>query len=127
EQPNYFHAGGVRWIGSVEATGDLLMRAGGNILLRNTRLPVQSKKITLIANGNITIDKNEAMLSHERPGYVLSAARSQELFNQMLPGDPLRASGDITLSSGKYLILRGIQADAGGNINMTAGVHADMN
>ncbi|HCR56653.1 MAG TPA: hemagglutinin [Raoultella sp.] len=127
EQPNYFNADGARWLGSVEATGDLLMTAGGNILLRNTRLPVQSKNITLIANGNITIDKNEAMLSHERPGYVLSAARSQELFNQMLPGDPLRASGDITLSSGKYLILRGIRADAGGNINMTAGVHADMN
>ncbi|NWK88077.1 DUF637 domain-containing protein [Raoultella terrigena] len=127
EQPNYFNADGTRWLGSVEATGDLLMTAGGNILLRNTRLPVQSKNITLIANGNITIDKNEVMLSHERPGYVLSAARSQELFNQMLPGDPLRASGDITLSSGKYLILRGIRADAGGNINMAAGVHADMN
>ncbi|MFB5078172.1 DUF637 domain-containing protein [Raoultella sp. C349492] len=127
EQPNYFHADGLRWLGSLEASRDLSMTAGGNILLRNTRFPVLSQNISLVANGNITLDKNEAMLDHERPGIVLTPARKQELFNRMLPGEPLRASGDITLSSGKYLILRGIQAEAGGNINMTAGVHADMN
>lgn len=127
EQPNYFHADGLRWLGSLEASRDLSMTAGGNILLRNTRFPVLSQNISLVANGNITLDKNEAMLDHERPGIVLTQARKQELFNRMLPGEPLRASGDITLSSGKYLILRGIQAEAGGNINMTAGVHADMN
>lgn len=127
EQPNYFHADGLRWLGSLEASRDLSMTAGGNILLRNTRFPLLSQNISLVANGNITLDKNEAMLDHERPGIVLTPARKQELFNRMLPGEPLRASGDITLSSGKYLILRGIKAEAGGNINMTAGVHADMN
>ncbi|MDU3159989.1 MAG: filamentous hemagglutinin, partial [Hafnia alvei] len=43
EQPNYFHADGVRWLGSIEASKDLSISAGGNILLRNTRLPVQSQ------------------------------------------------------------------------------------
>lgn len=126
EQPNYFHDDGVRWLGSLEATGDLFINAGGNILLKNTRLPVQSKNIAMTAGGDITVDKNEAMLDHQRPGVQLSAERKQELFNRMLPGDPLRASGDITLSSGKNLTLKGIRAEAGGNISMTSRAQADF-
>lgn len=126
EAPHYFHADGIRWLGSLEATGDLFINAGGNILLKNTRLPVQSKNIAMTAGGDITVDKNEAMLDHQRPGVQLSAERKQELFNRMLPGDPLRASGDITLSSGKNLTLKGIRAEAGGNISMTSRAQADF-
>ncbi|MEZ7213929.1 DUF637 domain-containing protein [Klebsiella spallanzanii] len=126
EAPHYFHADGTRWLGSLEATGDLFINAGGNILLKNTRLPVQSKNIAMTAGGDITVDKNEAMLDHQRPGVQLSAERKQELFNRMLPGDPLRASGDITLSSGKNLTLKGIRAEAGGNISMTSRAQADF-
>ncbi|HDG9830983.1 TPA: DUF637 domain-containing protein [Raoultella ornithinolytica] len=126
EQPNYFHADGLRWLGSLEASRDLSMTAGGNILLRNTRFPVLSQNISLVANGNITLDKNEAMLDHERPGIVLTQARKQELFNRMLPADSLRASGDITLS-GKHLYLNGASLDAGGNISLTSGANTDLN
>ncbi|VUS21858.1 16S rRNA endonuclease CdiA [Klebsiella spallanzanii] len=126
EAPHYFHADGTRWLGSLEATGDLFINAGGNILLKNTRLPVQSKNIAMTAGGDITVDKNEAMLDHQRPGVQLSAERKQELLNRMLPGDPLRASGDITLSSGKNLTLKGIRAEAGGNISMTSRAQADF-
>lgn len=126
EAPHYFHADGTRWLGSLEATGDLFINAGGNILLKNTRLPVQSKNIAMTAGGDITVDKNEAMLDHQGPGVQLSAERKQELFNRMLPGDPLRASGDITLSSGKNLTLKGIRAEAGGNISMTSRAQADF-
>lgn len=126
EAPHYFHADGIRWLGSLEATGDLFINAGGNILLKNTRLPVQSKNIAMTAGGDITVDKNEAMLDHQRPGVQLSAERKQELFSRMLPGDPLRASGDITLSSGKNLTLKGIRAEAGGNISMTSRAQADF-
>ena len=126
EQPNYFHADGVRWLGSIEASRDLSISAGGNILLRNTRLPVQSQNISLVANGDITLDKNEAMLGHEQPGVVLTQARKQELFNRMLPGEPLRASGDITLS-GKHLNLNGASLDAGGNISLTSAANTDLN
>ncbi|HIF0159745.1 DUF637 domain-containing protein [Klebsiella pneumoniae] len=126
EQPNYFHADGVRWLGSIEASRDLSISAGGNILLRNTRFPVQSQNISLVANGDITLDKNEAMLGHEQPGVVLTQARKQELFNRMLPGEPLRASGDITLS-GKHLNLNGASLDAGGNISLTSAANTDLN
>ncbi|WP_373555598.1 DUF637 domain-containing protein (plasmid) [Klebsiella variicola subsp. variicola] len=126
EQPNYFHADGVRWLGSIEASRDLSISAGGNILLRNTRLPVQSQNISLVANGDITLDKNEAMLGHEQPGVVLTQARKQELFNRMLPGEPLRASGDITLS-GKHLNLNGASLDAGGNISLSSAANTDLN
>lgn len=126
EQPNYFHADGVRWLGSIEAIRDLSISAGGNILLRNTRLPVQSQNISLVANGDITLDKNEAMLGHEQPGVLLTLARKQELFNRMLPGEPLRASGDITLS-GRQLNLNGASLDAGGNISLTSAANTDLN
>lgn len=126
EQPNYFHADGVRWLGSIEASRDFSISACGNILLRNTRLPVQSQNISLVANGDITLDKNEAMLGHEQPGVLLTLARKQELFNRMLPGEPLRASGDITLS-GKHLNLNGASLDAGGNISLTSAANTDLN
>ncbi|SSK71502.1 hemagglutinin family protein [Klebsiella pneumoniae] len=126
EWPNYFHSDGVRWLGSLEASRDLSVTAGGNILLRNTRFPVRSQNISLVANGDITLDKNEAMLGHEQPGVVLTQARKQELFNRMLPGEPLRASGDITLS-GKHLNLNGASLDAGGNISLTSAANTDLN
>lgn len=126
EQPNYFHADGVRWLGSIEASKDLSISAGGNILLRNTRLPVQSQNISLVAGGYVTLDKNEAMLDHMRPGYNLTRERKQELFNRMLPADSLRASGDITLS-GKHLYLNGASLDAGGNISLTSAANIDLN
>ncbi|HCI9213314.1 DUF637 domain-containing protein [Klebsiella variicola] len=126
EWPNYFHSDGVRWLGSLEASRDLSVTAGGNILLRNTRFPVRSQNISLVANGDITMDKNEAMLGHERPGDVMDQARKQELFNRMLPGEPLRASGDITLS-GKRLSLYGAGLEAGSNISLSSAANTDLN
>ncbi|HCI6746672.1 TPA: DUF637 domain-containing protein [Klebsiella variicola subsp. variicola] len=126
EWPNYFHSDGVRWLGSLEASRDLSVTAGGNILLRNTRFPVRSQNISLVANGDITMDKNEAMLGHERPGVVMDQARKQEFFNRMLPGEPLRASGDITLS-GKRLSLYGAGLEAGGNISLSSAANTDLN
>ncbi|HIG9797242.1 TPA: DUF637 domain-containing protein [Klebsiella variicola] len=126
EWPNYFHSDGVRWLGSLEASRDLSVTAGGNILLRNTRFPVRSQNISLVANGDITMDKNEAMLGHERPGVVMDQARKEELFNRMLPGEPLRASGDITLS-GKRLSLYGAGLEAGSNISLSSAANTDLN
>lgn len=121
ESVSYFNADGSRASGSLAATGDLMVTAGGNILFSNTRLPVRSKNISLVAGGSITLDKSDAVLNHNRPGYNPSTERAQQLFDQMLPGDPLWASGDITLSSGRDLNLKGIKADAGGSINLTSG------
>lgn len=126
EWPNYFHSNGLRWLGSLEASRDLSVTAGGKILLKNTRFPVLSQNISLVANGDITFDKNEAMLGHERPGVVLTQARKQELFNRMLPGEPLRASGDITLS-GRRLSLYGAGLDVGGNISLSSAANTDLN
>lgn len=126
EWPNFFHSDGLRWLGSLEASRDLSVTAGGNILLRNTRFPVLSQNISLVANGDITFDKNDAMLWHGRPGTVLTYARKQELFNRMLPGEPLRASGDITLS-GQRLSLYGAGLDAGGNISLSSAANTDLN
>ncbi|MFB5952191.1 DUF637 domain-containing protein, partial [Klebsiella pasteurii] len=126
EWPNFFHSDGLRWLGSLEASRDLSVTAGGNILLRNTRFPVLSQNISLVANGDITFDKNDAMLWHGRPGTVLTYARKQELFNRMLPGEPLRASGDITLS-GRRLSLYGAGLDAGGNISLSSAANTDLN
>lgn len=126
EWPNFFHSDGLRWLGSLEASRDLSLTAGGNILLRNTRFPVLSQNISLVANGDITFDKNDAMLWHGRPGAVLTYARKQELFNRMLPGEPLRASGDITLS-GRRLSLYGAGLEAGGNISLSSAANTDLN
>ena len=126
EWPNFFHSDGLRWLGSLEASRDLSLTAGGNILLRNTRFPVLSQNISLVANGDITFDKNDAMLWNGRPGTVLTYARKQELFNRMLPGEPLRASGDITLS-GRRLSLYGAGLEAGGNISLSSAANTDLN
>lgn len=126
EWPNFFHSDGLRWLGSLEASRDLSVTAGGNILLRNTRFPVLSQNISLVANGDITFDKNDAMLWNGRPGAVLTYARKQELFNRMLPGEPLRASGDITLS-GRRLSLYGAGLEAGGNISLSSAANTDLN
>ena len=126
EWPNYFHSNGLRWLGSLEASRDLSVTAAKNILLKNTRFPVLSQNISLVANGDITFDKNEAMLGHERPGVVLSQARKQELFNRMLPGEALRASGDITLS-GRRLSLYGAGLEAGGNVSLSSAANTDLN
>lgn len=126
EWPNYFHSNGLRWLGSLEASRDLSVTAAKNILLKNTRFPVLSQNISLVANGDITFDKNEAMLGHERPSVVLSQARKQELFNRMLPGEALRASGDITLS-GRRLSLYGAGLEAGGNVSLSSAANTDLN
>ncbi len=126
EWPNFFHSDGLRWLGSLEASRDLSLTAGGNILFRNTRFPALSQNISLVANGDITFDKNDAMLWHGRPGAVLTYARKQELFNRMLPGEPLRASGDITLS-GRRLSLYGAGLEAGGNISLSSAANTDLN
>lgn len=58
--------------------------------------------------------------------HSLTYARKQELFNRMLPGEPLRASGDITLS-GRRLSLYGAGLEAGGNISLSSAANTDLN
>jgi len=126
EAPYFFNSDGSRSLGSLEASRDLSVTAGGNILLENTRLPVVSQNISLVANGDITLAKTESMLSHQRPRVVQTAASKQALFNQMLPVEPLRATGDITLS-GRQLALNGAWLDAGGNISLSSAASTDLN
>ncbi|WP_300002421.1 DUF637 domain-containing protein [uncultured Cedecea sp.] len=126
EAPYLFNSDGSRSLASLAASRDLSVTAGGNILLENTLLPVVSQNISLVANGDITLAKTESMLSHERPGVTQTAASKQALFNLMLPVEPLRATGDITLS-GKQLALKGASFDAGGNISLSSAAGTDLN
>ncbi|WP_387466199.1 hypothetical protein [Photorhabdus sp. RM323S] len=64
ESVGYFNLDGTRKVGSLEATGDLFLHAGKNIILSNLFL-TKNNNISLAANNDITIDNNNVLLTHK--------------------------------------------------------------
>ena len=127
EFPNFFHPDGARWLGSLEASGDLTLNAGKSITLRNTLLAPMSRDVAMTANGSIAIVKNSAVLDQQRFGGKIPQEKQQENFNRLLPMGALNASGSVLLNSGGYLALRGVQINAGKDVTLLAGHNADLN
>ncbi|KFB87175.1 filamentous hemagglutinin [Serratia grimesii] len=127
EKPNYYHPDGVRWLGSLQASRDLTLTAGSTITLLNTLLAPQSRNISLTAPGSISIIKNDAILTRNRPGENLSADKRQQYFNNLLQVGPMNATGSVSLNSGSYLALRGVNINAGKDVTLLAGHNVDLN
>lgn len=100
EKPNYYYIGGIRRLGKLEATRDLTLTAGNTITLLNTLLAPQSRNITMTAPGSISIVKNDAILTRNRPGESLTPEMRLGYFDNLLHRAPMNASGSITLNSG---------------------------
>ena len=127
EKPNYYHPDGVRWLSSLQASRDLTLTAGSTITLLNTLLAPQSRNISLTAPGSISIIKNDAILTRNRPGENLSADKRQQYFNNLLQVGPMNATGSVSLNSGSYLALRGVNINAGKDVTLLAGHNVDLN
>ncbi|HGM7838009.1 TPA: DUF637 domain-containing protein [Serratia marcescens] len=127
EKPNYYYIGGIRRLGKLEATRDLTLTAGSTITLLNTLLAPQSRNITMTAPGSISIVKNDAILTRNRPGESLTPEMRLGYFDNLLHRAPMNASGSITLNSGGYLALRGAEINAGQDVTLLAGHNADLN
>ncbi|WP_260514568.1 DUF637 domain-containing protein [Serratia fonticola] len=127
EKPNYYHPDGVRWLGSLEASRDLTLTAGSTITLRNTLLAPQSRNISMTAPGSISIIKNDAILVRNRPGENLSADKRLHYFNNLLQVGAMKVTGSVSLNSGGYLALRGVNINAGKDVTLLAGHNADLN
>ena len=127
EKPHYYHPDGVRWLGSLEASRDLTLTAGSTITLLNTLLAPQSRNISMTAPGSISIIKNDAILTRNRPGENLSADKRLQYFNGLLQVSAMKATGSVSLNSGGYLALRGANIHAGKDVALLAGHNADLN
>jgi len=127
EKPNYYHPDGVRWLGSLQASRDLTLTAGSTITLLNTLLASQSRNISMTAPGSISIIKNDAILTRNRPGEDLSADKRLQYFNGLLQVGAMKGTGSVTLNSGGYLALRGANIHAGKDVTLLAGHNADLN
>ncbi|MEX7621929.1 DUF637 domain-containing protein [Serratia marcescens] len=127
EWPNFFHPDGVRWLGSLQASRDLTLTAGSTITLLNTLLAPQSRNVSMTAPGSISIIKNDAILTRNRPGENLSADKQLQYFNNLLQVGPMNATGSVSLNSGGYLALRGVNINAGKDVTLLAGHNADLN
>ncbi|MGO3395999.1 MAG: DUF637 domain-containing protein [Serratia proteamaculans] len=127
EKPHYYHPDGVRWLGSLEASRDLTLTAGSTITLLNTLLAPQSRNISMTAPGSISIIKNDAILTRNRPGENLSADKRLQYFNGLLQVGAMKATGSVSLNSGGYLALRGANIHAGKDVTLLAGHNADLN
>uniref|UniRef100_UPI0036DB3D88 DUF637 domain-containing protein n=1 Tax=Photorhabdus sp. RM322S TaxID=3342825 RepID=UPI0036DB3D88 len=120
EDTGYFNLDGTRKISSLEATGDLLLHAGKNILLRNLFL-TKSNSISLAANNDITIDNNNALLTHKRMRGGLSGNREQEFFNNMFSKiGKLDTKGSVVINAGGTLRAEGVNISAGKDISLTS-------
>ncbi|WP_075686680.1 two-partner secretion domain-containing protein, partial [Serratia marcescens] len=127
EKPNYYHQDGVRWLGSLLASRDLTLTAGSTITLLNTLLAPQSRNISMTASGSISLIKNDAVLMRDRPGEYLPSDKLQHYFNGLLNTGKLNATGSVSLNSGGYLALRGVNINAGKDVTLLAGHNADLN
>ncbi|CAI1833039.1 DUF637 domain-containing protein [Serratia plymuthica] len=127
EKPNYYHPDGVRWLGSLQASRDLTLTAGSTITLLNTLLASQSRNISMTAPGSISIIKNDAILTRNRPGEDLPADKRLQYFNGLLQVGAMKATGSVSLNSGGYLALRGANIHAGKDVTLLAGHNADLN
>ncbi len=127
EKPHYYHPDGVRWLGSLQASRDLTLTAGSTITLINTLLAPQSRNVTMTAPGSISIIRNDAILTRNRPGENLPADKRQQYFNNLLQVGPMNATGSVSLNSGGYLALRGANINAGKDVTLLAGHNADLN
>ncbi|MEO9272142.1 DUF637 domain-containing protein [Serratia ureilytica] len=127
EKPNYYHQNGVRWLGSLLASRDLTLTAGSTITLLNTLLAPQSRNISMTASGSISLIKNDAVLMRDRPGEYLPSDKLQHYFNGLLNTGKLNATGSVSLNSGGYLALRGVNINAGKDVTLLAGHNADLN
>lgn len=127
EKPNYYRQDGVRWLGSLQASRDLTLTAGSTITLLNTLLAPQSRNISITASGSISLIKNDAVLMRDRPGEYLPSDKLQHYFNGLLNTGKLNATGSVSLNSGGYLALRGVNINAGKDVMLLAGHNADLN
>ncbi|NLU18549.1 MAG: filamentous hemagglutinin N-terminal domain-containing protein [Serratia liquefaciens] len=127
EKPNYYHPDGVRWLGSLQASHDLTLTAGSTITLLNTLLAPQSRNISMTAPGSISVIKNDAILTRNRPSENLSADKRLQYFNNLLQVGAMNATGSVSLNSGGYLALRGANINAGKDVTLLAGHNADLN
>ncbi|OKB65908.1 filamentous hemagglutinin [Serratia marcescens] len=127
EKPHYFRPDGSRWLGSLEASRDLSLTAGGTMTLLNTLLAPQSRNIAMTANGSIAIVKNSALLGMSLLWGPVPQATQQEYFNQLLASGQIRATGSVLLNSGGYLALRGAKINADKDVTLLAGHNADLN
>ncbi|WP_228901641.1 DUF637 domain-containing protein, partial [Photorhabdus bodei] len=127
ETVGYFNHDGNRIISRIEATGDLLLNAGKNIIFRDIFL-TKSDNITLTANNDITIDNNNAvLLSHKRIGSIISFIKEQELFNNMLSKvGKLDAKSSIVINAGGNLSAKSIRFSAEKDINLTSAKSIDL-
>ncbi|MCS3407625.1 DUF637 domain-containing protein [Serratia sp. AKBS12] len=126
EKPHYFRPDGSRWLGSLEASGDLSLTAGSTITLLNTLLAPQSRNIAMTANGSIAIVKNSALLEGPLLEGPVSLAKQQQYFNQLLASGQMKATGSVLLNSGGSLGLRGIKINAGKDVTLLSGHNIDL-
>ncbi|CAI1080768.1 DUF637 domain-containing protein [Serratia quinivorans] len=127
EKPNYHRPDGARWLGSLQASRDLTLTAGSTITLLNTLLAPQSRNISMTAPGSISIIKNDAILTRNRPGENLSAEKRLQYFNNLLQVGAMNVTGSVSLNSGGYLAMRGANINAGKDVTLLAGHNADLN
>ncbi len=90
----------------------------------SSRMAPSRSAVAVVASSILSLSRRSGSNTCHIPS--LTVRNGLYASNRMLPGDPLRASGDITLS-GRRLSMNGAGIDAGGNISLSSAANTDLN
>lgn len=115
-------------LGVYQLAGDRLLAAFFIVAVfpgsSSSRMAPSRSAVAVVASSILSLSRRSGSNTCHIPS--LTVRNGLYASNRMLPGDPLRASGDITLS-GRRLSMNGAGIDAGGNISLSSAANTDLN
>ncbi|WP_420064372.1 DUF637 domain-containing protein [Pectobacterium colocasium] len=123
----HYTADGSRQFSTLNATGDLSIQSGKDIILDGVNI-TKNQNTSLLAGNNLTIKNNDALLDQQRLGVTLNNTEKQKSVNDIfnLLGR-ISSTGSITLNAGNALDITGVSLNATKDINLTAAADINLN
>ncbi|MEQ9899065.1 DUF637 domain-containing protein [Pectobacterium punjabense] len=123
----HYTADGSRQFSTLNATGDLSIQSGKDIIVDGVNI-TKNQNTSLLAGNNLTIKNNDALLDQQRLGVTLNNTEKQKSVNDIfnLLGR-INSTGSITLNAGNMLDIAGVSLNATKDINLTAGADINLN
>ncbi|GKW08899.1 DUF637 domain-containing protein [Pectobacterium carotovorum] len=123
----HFSADGIRQLSTLNATENLSIQSGKDILLNGINIG-NSKNTSFISGNNIIIKNDKIILDHQKIGSTLTIPEKQKIFNNTFNLlSRINATDNITLNAGNILDIAGISLNAMKDINLAAGADINLN
>ncbi|ACT11127.1 MULTISPECIES: DUF637 domain-containing protein [Pectobacterium] len=123
----HFSVDGVRQFSTLNATENLSIQSGKDILLNGIEIG-KAKNISLISGNNITVKNDEAILDPQKIGSTFTDPEKQKKFDYAFNHlGNITSTDSITLNARNVLDIAGISLEATKDINLTAGDNINLN